>query len=155
MYFEIYIEMYQKVHLRLNLRVHFKIELPFKLHMLMYLLVYKSAKNNSMIGELKGSLYVPFKGAPKTFFQGALKIVQKCEGKDIFDVVIDGLLDSAIKGVLEGAPRDAINNLYKDAQEVTVTCECKQNFVNILIFKLLLFIFNFSKMQVVNRGSAG
>ena len=101
-----------------------------------------------MIGEVKGSLYVPFKGAPKTFFQGALKIVQKCEEKYIFDVVIDGLLDSSIEGALEGAPRDAINNLYKDAQEVTVTCECKQNFVNILNFKLLLFIFNFSKMQV-------
>ena len=42
--------------------------------------------------------------------------------------------DSAIKGVLEGAPEDAINNLFKDAQEATVTCESKQNFVNILNF---------------------
>ena len=75
--------------------------------------------------------------------------------KGIFDVAIDGLLGSGIEGVLEGAPRDAINNLYKDAQEATVTCECKQNFVNILIFQLLLFMFNFSKMQVINRGSAG
>ena len=40
----------------------------------------------------------------------------------IFDDVIDCLLDSAIEGVLEGAPRDAINNLYEDAQEATVTC---------------------------------
>ena len=69
--------------------------------------------------------------------------------------MIDGLLDIAIEGVLESVPRDAINNLYKDAQEATVTCECKQNFVNILIFQLLLFMFNFSKMQVINRGSAG
>ena len=121
----------------------------------MHLLVYKSAKNNSMKGELKGSLHVLFKGAPKIFFQGALKVIQKCEEKDIFDVVIDSLLDSAIEGVLEGAPRDAINNLYKDVQEATVTCECKQNFVNILIFQVLLFMSNLSKIQVINRGSAG
>ena len=68
-----------------------------------------------MKGELKGSLYVPFKGTTKIFFQGTLKVAQKCEEKDIFDVVIDGLLDSAVEGVFEGAPRDAINNPYKDA----------------------------------------
>ena len=135
--------------------MHFKIELAFKLHMLMHLLVYKSAKKNSMKGKLKGSLYVSFKGAPNIFFQGALKVAQKCEEKDRSDVVIDGLFDSAIDSVLEGTPRDAINNLYKDAQEATVICECKQNFVNILIFQLLLFMFNLSKMQVINRGSAG
>ena len=123
--------------------------------MVMHLLVYKSAKNNSIIGELKGSLYVPFNSAPKTFFQGALKVAQKCAEKDIFDVLIDGLLDSAVKGVLEGAHRDAINTLYKDAQKATVTCECKQNCVNTLIFQILLFMFNFSKKQVINRGSAG
>ena len=60
--------------------------------------------------------------------------------------MINGLLGSATEGVLEGAPRNAINNLYKDAQETTVTCECKQNFVNILIFQLLLFMFNLSKI---------
>ena len=87
-----------------------------------------------MKGELKGSLYVPFKGAPEIFFQGALKVALKCEEEDILDVVIDGLLDSAIEGVLAGTPRDAANNLYKDAQEATKTCECKQNFVNILNF---------------------
>ena len=87
-----------------------------------------------MKGELKGSLYAPFKGTPKLFFQGTLKVAHKCEEKDIFDVVIDSLLDSAIEGVLEGPPRDATNNLYKDAQEATVTCECTQNFVWILIF---------------------
>ena len=38
----------------MHLRVHFKTDLPFKLHMLMHLLVCKCAKNNSMIGELKG-----------------------------------------------------------------------------------------------------
>ena len=69
--------------------------------------------------------------------------------------MIDGLLGSGTEGVLEGAPRDAINKLYKDPQEATVTCECKQNFVNILIFQLFLFMFNFSKMQVINRSSAG
>ena len=67
----------------------------------------------------------------------------------------DGLLDSAFEGVLEGAPRDAINNLYKDAQEATITCECKQDFVNVLIFQLLLFMFNLSKIQVINRCSVG
>ena len=108
-----------------------------------------------MKGELKGLLYVPFKDAPKIFFQGALKVAQKCEEKDIFDVVVNGLLDSAIEGVLEGAPRDEINNLHKDAQEATVTCEYNQNFVNILTFQLLMFIFKLSKMQVINRGSAG
>ena len=103
--------------------------------------------------ELKGSLYVPFKGAPKIFFQGALKVAQKCEEKDIFDVLMDGLLESAIERELEGAPRDAIN-LNKDAQEATITCECKQNFANIIIFQLLLFMFNLPKRQVINRGSA-
>ena len=48
--------------------------------------------------------------------------------------MIDGLLDSAIEGVLEGAPKDAINNLYKDAQEGNITCECKQNYVIILLY---------------------
>ena len=75
-----------------------------------------------MKGELKNSLYIPFKGTTKIFFQGTLKIAQKCEEKDIFDVVIDGLLDSAVEGVIESAPRDAIN-LYKDTQEATITCE--------------------------------
>ena len=55
-----------------------------------------------MKGELQGPPYVPFKGTPKIFFQGILKIAQNCEERDIFDVVIDGLLDSAIEGVLEG-----------------------------------------------------
>ena len=87
-----------------------------------------------MKGELKGSLYVSFKGTTKTFFQGTLKVAQKCEENDIFDVVIDGLLNSVVEGVLEGVPSDAINNLYKNAQEATVTCECKQKFVNILLF---------------------
>ena len=45
----------------------------------MHLLVYKSAKNNSVKGELKGSLYVLFKRAPKIFFQGTLKVAQKYE----------------------------------------------------------------------------
>ena len=92
-----------------------------------------------MIGEIKGSLYVALEGAPTIFFQGALKIAQKCEETDTFDVVIDGLVDSEIEGVLVGAPKDAINNLYKVAQEATVTCECKQNFVNILNFQLFKF----------------
>ena len=108
-----------------------------------------------MKGELRGSLYVPFKGVPKCFFQRAFKVAQSCEEKDIFGVVIDGLLDSAIEGVLEGASRDEINNLCKDAQEATMTCECKEHFVNILIFQLLLFMFNLSKIQVINRGSSG
>ena len=69
--------------------------------------------------------------------------------------MIDGLHDSGIEGVLEGVPRDAINNLNRAAQEATTTCECKQNFVNILIFHLLLFMFNLPKIQVINRGSAG
>ena len=145
--------MYQKLHLRLNLRLHFKIELRFKLHMLMHLLLYKSSKNNSLKGELKGSLNVALKSAPKIFFQGTLKVGKKCEEKDTFEAVIDGLLDSATESVLEGAPRDAINSLYKDAQETTVTF--KQNFVNMLIFQLLLYMFNLSKMQVINRDSAG
>ena len=53
--------------------------------------------------------------------------------------MIDGLVDSEIEGVLVGAPKDAINNLYKVAQEATVACECKQNFVNILNFQLFKF----------------
>ena len=94
-------------------RLHFKIELPFKLHMMTHLLVYKSAKSNSVKGEFKCSIYVALEGAPKIFFQGALKVAQKCEEKDIFDVV----------------------KLF-------------------LIFQLFLFMFNLSKIQVINRGSA-
>ena len=127
--------------------------------MMTHLLVYKSAKSNSVKGEFKCSIYVALEGAPKIFFQGALKVAQKCEEKKYtFDVVIDGLLDSAIEGVLEGAPKDAINNLCKDAEEATVTCKYKQNFVNILnyiYFQLLLFMFNLSKMQDINRDTAG
>ena len=41
-----------------------------------------------MKGELKGSLCVPFKGAPKIFFQRALKVAQKYEEKDIFDMTV-------------------------------------------------------------------
>ena len=63
--------------------MHFKITLPFKLHMLMHFLVFKSAKNNSMKGVLKGSLYVLFKGTPKIFLQAALKVAQKYEEKDM------------------------------------------------------------------------
>ena len=89
-----------------------------------------------MKGELKGSLYVTLEGVHKIFFQGALKFVQNCEEKDTFDVKIDGLRDSGIEGVLEGAPEDAINNLYIDAQEASVTCESKQNFINIVTLQL-------------------
>ena len=78
-------------------------------------------------------------------FRDHLKLHKNVKKKHIFKVVIDGLLDSAIEGVIQGAPRDAINNPYKDAQKATVTCECKQNFANILIFQLLLFMFNLSK----------
>ena len=51
-------------------------------------------------------------------------------------------------------PRDPINNLRKDAQEATVTYECKHNFVNIIIFQYLLLMFSLSKIQVIG-GSAG
>ena len=61
----------------LNSRVHFKIGLHFMLHMLMCLLVCKSAKNNSMKGELKDSLYVALEGGLNILFQGALKVAQK------------------------------------------------------------------------------
>ena len=98
---DIYIKMYQKIHLRLNLRVHFKIELSFQLHTLMHCLCTRVQKNNSMKGEFKCSLCVALEGASKIFFHGA----QKCEERDTFYVVIDGLLDRAIKDVLEGAPK--------------------------------------------------
>ena len=39
-------------------------------------------------GGLQGSLYVPFKGAPKIFFQRVLKVAQKHEEKDIFDMTV-------------------------------------------------------------------
>ena len=67
-------------------------------------------------------------------FREHFKIAQKGEEKDAFYVVIDGLLDSAVESVLEVAPKDVINNLYKDAQEATVTCDSKQNFVSISVF---------------------
>ena len=67
--------------MRLNLRVHFKIDLPFKLHMLMHLLVYKSAKNSSMKGELKDSLYVALEGTPKISFREDLMLYKNMEKK--------------------------------------------------------------------------
>ena len=76
-----------------------------------------------MKGELKGSIYVALEGARKIFFHGAFKVLQKGEEKDTFDVGTDGLLDSAIEDVLEDAPKNATNNLFKDAREATVTCE--------------------------------
>ena len=36
-----------------------------------------------MKGKLKSSIYVALEGAAKTFFQGALKVAQKYEEKDI------------------------------------------------------------------------
>ena len=89
-----------------------------------------------MKGELNGSLYVALEGVYKIFFQGALTFAQNCEQKDTFDVKVDGLLDSGIEGVLEGAPEDAINNLYIDPQEASVMCESKQNFINIITLQL-------------------
>ena len=47
----------------------------------MHLLVYKSAKNNLMNGELKGSLYVPFKGASKIPFREHLKLHKNVKKK--------------------------------------------------------------------------
>ena len=41
-----------------------------------------------MKGGLKGSLHVVFKSAHKIFFQGELKVAQKFEEKDTFDVLI-------------------------------------------------------------------
>ena len=73
--------MYKKVHLRLNLRVHFKIELPFKLHMLMHLLVCKSAKNNSMKGELKGSNLLHWKVHLTFSFRKHLKLHKNVKKK--------------------------------------------------------------------------
>ena len=63
-----------------------------------------------MTGEPEGSLYIALECGPKISFQGALKVAQKGEVKDI-DVVIDSLLDSAIEGAREDAPKDALNNL--------------------------------------------
>ena len=54
---------------------------------------------------------------------------------------MDGLLDSSIEDAREGAVKDALNNLCKDAQEATITFESKQNVVNILHFHLPLIIF--------------
>ena len=59
-----------------------------------------------MTGELEGSLYIALASAPNIFFQWALKIAQKGEEKDKFDVVIDVLLYSAIEGADEGVPED-------------------------------------------------
>ena len=36
--------------------------------MLIHLLVYKNAQNNSIKGELEGSIYVAVEGAPEIFF---------------------------------------------------------------------------------------
>ena len=36
---------------------------------------------------------------------------------------MDGLLDSSIEDAREGAVKDALNNLRKDAQEATITFE--------------------------------
>ena len=69
--------------------------------------------------------------------------------------MIDGLLDSAFEGVLEGALKRVPNNLCKDAQEATVACEGKQNFVNILNFQLFLIMLNRSTIQAISRGSVG
>ena len=91
-----------------------------------------------MKGELKGSICVALEGARKIFFQGAFKVLQKGEEKDTFGVGIDGLLDSAIEDVLEDAPKNAINNLFKDAREATVTCELQTKFCKYI--KLSAFV---------------
>ena len=108
-----------------------------------------------MKGELEGSFHVALEGAPKIFFQGTLKITQKGEEKDTFDVVMDCMLDSAFEIALEGAPKDVLKNLCKDSQEATITFESKQNVVNILNFQLFFIMFNLSTMQAISRGSVG
>ena len=59
--------------------------------------------------------------------------------------MIDGLLDSALEGVL--------NNLCKDAKEANIACEGKQNFVNMLNFQLFFIMLNLSMMQAISKGS--
>ena len=54
---------------------------------------------------------------------------------------MDDLLGSSIEDAREGAAKDALNNLRKDAEEATITFESKQNVVNILHFHLPLIIF--------------
>ena len=46
---------------------------------------------------------------------------KKCEEKNAFEVVLDGPLDSAIRGAPEGkpepAPKVSLSDLHKDVQE--------------------------------------
>ena len=108
-----------------------------------------------MKGELVASIHVALEDAPDIFLQGGLKTTQKYEEKDKFGVAIDGLLDSEIEGSHEGEPKDALNDLHKDAQEVTLTFQSKQNVVNIFPFRLFLIMFNVSTKQAISRGPLG
>ena len=61
------------------------------------------------------------------------------EGKDAFDVAVDGPLDGSTEGASEVATRDALSNLDKEAQEeeleVTLT----------LYLRLRLFVHSLHK----------
>ena len=107
-----------------------------------------------MKGEIETSLHCALEIAPKSFFQEALKTTQKGEEKDAFDVVVQCPLDGVIKCSRESAPKDALNDLHKDAREATITFESKQNIVNVLNFQLLLIMFNLPTKQAISRGAA-
>ena len=66
-----------------------------------------------------GYFYVALEGAPKTFFEEHSELHNNLKKKMHFDIVIDVLFDSTTKGAREGAPKTALNDLHKDAQEAT------------------------------------
>ena len=73
------------------------------------------------IGEIEGAFYVSLESTPMISLKRAHENTQKCEEKHKLYPTVDDPLDSKIKGVpagtLVGAPKYALTDFHKDAQE--------------------------------------
>ena len=77
--------------------------------MVVNLLVHKNVQNDSIKGKLKGALYVALKSTPKISLWEHFRL----------QLIIHLTVQSrgAPEGSLEGAPKDALHNFHKHAQE--------------------------------------
>ena len=90
----------------------------------------------------RGTLYCTLQSPPKISLYGALKNAQNYEEKDAFYAAVDDSLDSVTKGAPEvtfdGACKDALRDLHKDAQKGVCEVALKGAFEVALEFHLLM-----------------
>ena len=110
LHFNIYIKMQKKVELESAIKSALEFHLRF--HKLVHLTMHKKAQNNSAKSDLKGTHLIGLEGC-------TWRLVLACE--DVFSISVNGSLNDALKGAhertFEGAPKNALNDLPKDAKE--------------------------------------